>query len=43
MFNDRLFSLAPEQTIHALIQVTDNGAPALTSVQRVIVTVRGAP
>jgi cellulose-binding protein len=27
------------QTIHALIQVTDNGTPALTSFQRVIVTV----
>jgi hypothetical protein len=29
----------PGQTIHALIQVTDNGTPALTSFQRVIVTV----
>ena len=28
------------QTIHALIQVTDNGSPALTSFQRVIVTVK---
>ena len=28
------------QTIHALIQVTDNGAPPLTSFQRVVVTVR---
>jgi hypothetical protein len=27
------------QTIHALIQVMDNGAPPLTSFQRVIVTV----
>jgi hypothetical protein len=27
-------------TIHALIQVTDNGSPALTSFQRVIVTVK---
>jgi Cellulose-binding protein Sde0182, C-terminal domain/Cellulose-binding Sde182, nucleoside hydrolase-like domain len=29
----------PGQTIHALIQVTDNGTQALTSFQRVIVTV----
>ena len=29
------------QTIYALIQVTDNGAPPLTSFQRVIVTVNG--
>jgi hypothetical protein len=29
----------PGQTIHVLIQVTDNGTPALTSFQRVIVTV----
>jgi hypothetical protein len=29
----------PGQTIHALIQVTDNGTPALTSFQRVIVTI----
>ena len=29
----------PGQTIHALIQVTDNGTPPLTSFQRVIVTV----
>jgi hypothetical protein len=29
----------PGQTIHALIQVTDNGTPVLTSFQRVIVTV----
>ncbi|HZM97711.1 MAG TPA: hypothetical protein VFB92_30025 [Vicinamibacterales bacterium] len=29
----------PGQTIHALIQATDNGKPALTSFQRVIVTV----
>ena len=28
------------QTIHAVIQVTDNGSPALTSFQRVIVTVK---
>lgn len=28
------------QTIHALIQVTDNGAPPLTSFQRVVVTVK---
>ena len=28
------------QTIHALIHVTDNGSPALTSFQRVIVTVK---
>ena len=28
------------QTIHALLQVTDNGTPPLTSFQRVIVTVR---
>jgi hypothetical protein len=27
------------QTIHALIQVTDNGAPPLTTFRRVIVTV----
>jgi hypothetical protein len=27
------------QTIHVLIQATDNGSPALTSFQRVIVTV----
>ncbi|MCC7009653.1 MAG: DUF1593 domain-containing protein [Acidobacteria bacterium] len=32
----------PGQTIHALIQVTDDGTPALTSFQRVIVTVGGA-
>jgi hypothetical protein len=31
---------ASGQTIHALIQVTDSGAPSLTSFQRVIVTVR---
>jgi hypothetical protein len=31
---------ASGQTIHALIQVTDNGIPALTSFQRVIVTVK---
>jgi hypothetical protein len=30
----------PGQTIHAVIQVTDNGAPPLTSFQRVIVTVQ---
>jgi hypothetical protein len=29
---------APGQTIHALLQVSDNGTPALTSFQRVIVT-----
>ena len=29
----------PGQTIHVLIQVTDNGTPTLTSFQRVIVTV----
>jgi hypothetical protein len=29
----------PGQTIYALIQVTDNGTPELTSFQRVIVTV----
>ena len=38
------FQLPPDaasgQTIHALIQVTDNGAPPLTSFQRVIVTVK---
>jgi len=28
------------QTIHALIQVTDNGEPPLTSFQRVIVTIK---
>ena len=28
------------QTIHALIQVTDNGSPALTRFERVIVTVK---
>ena len=28
----------PGQTIHVLIQVTDNGTPALTSFQRVVVT-----
>jgi hypothetical protein len=28
------------QTIHVLIQVTDNGAPPLTSFQRVIVTIK---
>jgi hypothetical protein len=28
------------QTIHAVIQVTDNGAPPLTSFQRVIVTIK---
>jgi cellulose-binding protein len=28
------------QTIHALIQVTDSGAPPLTSFQRLIVTVK---
>jgi hypothetical protein len=31
---------AAGQTIHALIQVTDNGTPALTRFQRVIVTVK---
>jgi hypothetical protein len=31
------------QTIHAVIQVTDNGAPPLTSFQRVIVTVKISP
>ena len=30
---------SPGQTIHALIQVADNGSPALTSFQRVVVTV----
>jgi hypothetical protein len=30
----------PGQTIHAVVQVTDDGSPALTSFQRVIVTVR---
>lgn len=30
----------PGQTIHAIVQVTDNGAPPLTSFQRVIVTVK---
>jgi hypothetical protein len=29
----------PGQTIHLLLQVTDNGTPALTSFQRVIVTI----
>jgi hypothetical protein len=29
----------PGQTIHVLIQVTDDGTPSLTSFQRVIVTV----
>jgi hypothetical protein len=29
----------PGQTIHLLLQVTDNGTPALTSFQRVIITV----
>jgi hypothetical protein len=31
---------AEGQTIHALLQVTDDGTPPLTSFQRVIVTVR---
>jgi hypothetical protein len=31
----------PGQSIHVLVQVTDNGTPALTSFQRVIVTVVG--
>jgi hypothetical protein len=29
----------PGETIHALVQVTDAGRPALTSLRRVIVTV----
>jgi hypothetical protein len=29
------------QTIHVLLEATDNGTPALTSYQRVIITVRG--
>jgi hypothetical protein len=32
---------ASGQTIHAVLQVTDNGAPPLTSFQRVILTVAG--
>jgi hypothetical protein len=31
----------PGDTIHAILQVTDNGTPALTSFQRVIITVNG--
>lgn len=31
---------APGQTIHLLLEATDNGTPALTSYQRVIITVR---
>jgi hypothetical protein len=30
----------PGQTIHLILEVTDDGAPALTSYQRVIATVR---
>ena len=29
----------PGQTIHLLLQVTDNGTPTLTSFQRVVVTI----
>ncbi|MEU9885900.1 nucleoside hydrolase-like domain-containing protein [Sphaerisporangium sp. NPDC051011] len=31
----------PGQTIHLILQTTDNGSPALTSYQRVVLTVKG--
>lgn len=31
---------APGQMIHLLLEATDNGTPALTSYQRVIITVK---
>ena len=32
--------VAPGQTIHLILEATDNGTPALTSYQRVVITVR---
>lgn len=32
---------APGQTIHLILEATDNGTPALTSYQRIIINVRG--
>ncbi|MFD0663292.1 hypothetical protein [Thermocatellispora tengchongensis] len=32
---------APGQTIHLILQSTDDGSPALTSYQRVVLTVQG--
>jgi hypothetical protein len=31
----------PGQTIHVILEATDNGSPALARYQRVIITVRG--
>ena len=32
---------APGQTIHLILEATDNGTPALTRYQRLVVTVQG--